>query len=336
MGRGPRPVEPMAESTPNETLSGERPEGEGRDDDREERSAAADPSGPLSRATVPVALAALAVAAAVVWSIWAPWRGDGGSAPREDAGSASSAQPGPDTARTPDVFTVDSAGEFDVAGTWADKSLQTSVTDLPVVGRIEARTVTHRRVEIDQNGASLEIRSELCGTTIESATDAVETIVPEAFVETATPQRRDGRLVRSDRGALRLRIPRNCGVRGAELSDPHDGELPTSPDDRRVVDGDRDGHPGVSFRVEGAISGRLSVVQRGCDAYDGRVRSPDRIRGTVEWSTDQHVLEATSIWLRRKTSPQPHPDPDRSWFEMRRIPADTSCEEILERSDEIF
>lgn len=265
-------------------------------------------------------------------------------APRPEEDDAGGATDRPETSAPAEPASPEDAGSFvaesldavDLSGTWAEKSVQTSVTDIPIVGEVEARTITHRRIQIEEGGETVELRSELCGTKIESNSDAVRTVIPDAYIESAPTQERTGRLRLEEDGRMTYRIPRNCGVRGANLADPAEGELPTEPGDDRVVDGDDDGHPGVTVRVEGTISGRMSLVQRGCDAYRGLVRGSDRIRGTVEWSTEQEVLEANSMFLRRKTAPKPHPNPERSWFEMARVSESTDCAEILERSDELF
>lgn len=293
--------------------------------------ASADSGG--RRAIALVLGGAILLATFALWVLPGSESGDADrTAERADTGPATDVQEPTDT----DIFAVDAVESVELSGTWAAKSVQTSVTDIPVVGEVEAETITHRRITLEQRGATVELRSELCKSAIQSNSSSVRTVIPDAYIDSAEVQERDAALQLGDRGRLRMRVPRTCGVRGAELSDPAEDELPTEPDDSRVVDGDGDGRPGVTIRVEGTISGRMSLVQRGCDAYEGIVRSRDRIRGTVEWSTEQEVLAANSMLLRGKTAAKPHPNPERSWFVMTRVTESATCEEIVERSAELF
>lgn len=281
-----------------------------------------------------VAVAALLGTTGVLWIAYS----GGGDATETtaDAGGEATADTATGDADASSALRVDSLQAVDLSGVWAEKTVQTSVTDVPVVGQVEARSITHRRVEIDQRGDTLDLRSTLCDTSVESNSSAVQTIIPDAYVDSAPPQERQGTLELGEQGRARLSIPRRCGVRGADVDDPASEELPKTPDDGRVVDADGDGYPGVTIRIEGTISGRMGMVQRGCDTYQGTLQSEDRIRGTVEWSTEQNVLKANSMFLRGRTAPKPHSNPERSWFEMTRVEESTGCETILENSDELF
>jgi hypothetical protein len=225
--------------------------------------------------------------------------------------------------------------ELDLTGRWAHRTVQTSLTKLPVGGQVESRTVTHRITDIEHAGDSATLEVDVCHSRIDSNTDRIQTRLPDAFIDSIPNSERRATLTTRD-GLPHLEASRTCSVRGADLEAPSSGSLPTSSDAPTVVDGDGDGHPGVTVSVEGMIEGDLYLVQRGCDSFRGRIISPDRIRGTVDWTTEQKVLESTSMFLGDKPPSRPHPDDQKSFFEMVRVDQKTTCEDLVESPDTYF
>jgi hypothetical protein len=128
-----------------------------------------------------VALAALFGTTAVLW-VADPGSGGttGGS---EDAGASARNDAGGDTDTDgSSPLRLGSIQAVDLSGIWAEKTVQTSVTDVPVVGQVEGRTITHRRLEVDQRGDTVDLRSTLCGTSVESNSNAVQTVIPDAYI----------------------------------------------------------------------------------------------------------------------------------------------------------
>lgn len=281
-------------------------------------------------------LFAAALAAALIGLVAALMirSGDGGA---ETAGSATvptdadASAPDADSAR-PDALPA--GADVDLTGTWAHKSLQTSLTDVPVGGEVEARTITLRITEVEQTDRTLAIRSKVCHSEVDGDSDTVTTRIPDAFVDGLPVAERRGQLEERN-GELALTVDHQCDVYGADLDDPQDA-LPTAPDAPTVVDADGDGDPGVTVHLEGMISAKLNIAQRGCDSYVGRVLSEDRVRGTVDWSADQELLESNSMLVGSKPPSRPHPDAQKSWFEMRRVDEAMTCEQLMERVDEVF
>ena len=221
-----------------------------------------------------------------------------------------------------------------VEGRWAQKIVMTSLSDPPVVGRVTSQTITHMIVDIDRDGRELDLTTETCDIDIESSVDIVRTIVPDTFVRAIPTGHRSGQLIEVG-GETRIRVHRNQTVFGADLRQPTHEVLPDGRDDRRVVDFDDDGHPGVTVRVEGLIGGELYIVQRAWDAYAGRLGDDGRITGTVDWGVEQSILDATSVFLKSQPATEPHPDDEKSRFTMIPVPDDASCR-WLNRRPELF
>lgn len=255
----------------------------------------------------------------------------------EGTGSATRGAGGVDTPERDRAIgpVSDEPVDIDLSGTWAHKSVQTSLSDVPMGGEVEAKTITHRVTEIEQDGRTIDVRADVCNSKIESSFEKIQTKIPAAFVDAIPIDERSGRLEPAGEQE-KLVVERSCGVRGAEVDDPATSALPTSPDDESVRDEDGDGHPGVTVEVEGMVSGEVYIVQRGCDSYRGRVLSRDHIRGTVDWSTDQEMLDSTSMFLRGKPPSRQHPDDEKSWFEMVRIDEGTSCAELMRDPSKYF
>lgn len=223
----------------------------------------------------------------------------------------------------------------DLEGVWAQKLVQTAITDVPVFGESTTETITYLRVELDQSGRNFELQSRVCEMDIRSDVDVFETIVPRAFVDALPDTKRQGRLLR-DGEDVQFRVERHVEVRGARLRSPEHEYLPDSPSDARVVDADDDGHPGLTLRIDGVVSGDIYIVQRGWDRYLGNVVSNRRMTGRVEWNSEQNVLDSTSIFLGDQPPTRPHPKAERNRVEFVRLDAGADCEDVVSKRGELF
>lgn len=224
----------------------------------------------------------------------------------------------------------------DLSGHWGQKMVQTAVTQLPVVGEAVSQTTSWMLVDVEQEGREVTWSTEVCEAQVDGDVDAVQTILPEGFVDAVPSPERTGELTRTDDGDWRLEIDRETMVMGARLRNPASENLPDSPDAPTVVDADDDGHPGVTIRMEGMLGGRLSIVQRARDSYLGTEVTDQHVRGTVDWTTEREILESSNPLLGSDLATKPHPEDARSYFEMSRIGADTSCKELMEQRGELF
>lgn len=212
---------------------------------------------------------------------------------------------------------------------------QTAV--LPFAGEVSRASYVVQWVDIEQDGSVLTMRDRYCLTFVDDGTLLVSTEIPTAFMEALRPTARTANLSGQE-GKVRFIQDQYLEVRGALLENPGTDELPTAPDDPRVLDQDGDGNPGmtVSVKILGIMEGQTYIVQRVQYALSGIVVAPDRIEGTITWSDEQTVLEATNPLLKVDTIGYPDPDPAKHIFVMIRLQESLTCEWLAEHWWELF
>ena len=222
-----------------------------------------------------------------------------------------------------------------LGGVWAERQVMTGTPSLPLVGEIVSVSRTLLRVEVKQTGEKISRVEQICS--IDSATSlaAIRTVIPPAFREAVSGLKRSGTLSERE-GTWRLKTSKAMAVHGAKLKRPAADALPTDEDDPRLVDADRDGHPGLTISIEGAVSGSLYLVERDWSVLLGVLTAPDRVEGRLIWGSEQSVVDATNPLLTGPRSLEPHPDSKRSTFVMRRVEAKTTCADILAQSAALF
>lgn len=222
-----------------------------------------------------------------------------------------------------------------IAGRWGQLLVQTSVTRVPMVGRVTSTTRTLLLLDITQEGADLEIETRVCSIEIANRPNLVRTIIPEAFVASLERTRRRARL-RLEANGFSLEQPRFTEVLGARLGDPLRDPLPQDPSDPRVYDQDRSGHPGLTVEIEGVVRGEVYVVQRAWNQLRSTHLSTSRIDGLVEWDNEQVVLGASNAFIRRDAPASPHPDAGLSWFRTERMSRSATCADLRAQSRSLF
>lgn len=220
----------------------------------------------------------------------------------------------------------------DLSGSWALFQVISDYWEVPLLGERLRRIYQVAKIQIDQTGADLVLRStRICLMSFDMGTSIVRiSIVPE-FLEAVRIGPVPGRLVREGEGVF-LEIPEFIVVNGALLADPASEPLPTSPEDPRVVDPDGDGKPGFTVRVRvlGLIPGETYVVQRLRQGYKGALVGSELVRGTIAWEDEQVTLGASASFFLVAGKGRPNPDPNRSFFVMRRIHGGETCAELVE------
>ena len=223
----------------------------------------------------------------------------------------------------------------DYAGTWAQLRVQTARAVLPVIGEVKVTTSFVMRLTQTAAGRNLAVSVEACSIEQDSGTSLVRTIFPPALVEKLGRFQGTASL-REDGGELRYFQPRRFMVFGAQLADPEHDELPTAADDERVVDGDDDGHPGVTVQIRGMLNGDIYLVQRGWFTLRGTATGGDRIDGRIQWGEDRSMLGASNPLLPAIPSSRPDTDPATSYFRTTRVDPALTCAQILEQRDVLF
>ena len=225
----------------------------------------------------------------------------------------------------------------DLAGTWAMLQVYPRIAELPLVGASAQVSYVVQHVDIEQDGLTLVMNDLYCFTVIDEESSIAETEIPESFMKSLNPRPRTAMLRETKEGFAFDQLT-YIEVRGAILEIPETDELPTDPEDPRVIDQDDDGFPGMTVNVSllGLMADQIYVVQRVQYGLQGAVLSDDRIEGLIEWTDEQNVLDATSALLMAGAESQQDPDPAKHFFVMLRAEEEWTCEWLQENWRSLF
>ena len=227
----------------------------------------------------------------------------------------------------------------DVGGSWAILQVTSAITEVPLMGDVVSDTISIGRLDIEQKGLKLSLQEKVCDLRLRSEASKVRTAIPQAFIRAIPVLRTRARLVEPEEpsGAFGFERGPSWMVLGAKLTRPTDEALPTEEEDPRVYDQDRDGHPGVTVEVEGLISGKIYLVQRGWNKLRG-THDPERhrIQGRIQWSSEQTILDSTSLFLASQPTTRVNPDGARNHFIAKRLSKRASCGAILKSTQKLF
>lgn len=215
-----------------------------------------------------------------------------------EAGLASSGEGGSMGASTQSISTEGLRGD-ELKGLWRATLTTTTTMTLPVL-MDEITTTLHTELSLDvrQVDDRLWVSARTCLVESLSEPDIGQRVIPTAFIEALGPVERQGRVWREG-SQLSFELERSYELRGVMLDDPIADALPASADDPRVVDLDRDGHPGLTVTLTGFPSGDVYLVQRAWDEWLGGAQLVDgapveRLTGVLEWGDEQSRLAATN------------------------------------------
>lgn len=230
-----------------------------------------------------------------------------------------------------------SAQPPDISGTWAHLQVTSSLTNAPVLGTINLKTITIIRLEVTQKGTDLSIVFEPCAVESESSSPFFKVIFPEAFVKYMGIDIKPARL-ESKESSWQLFQPRYTIVRGVRLQEPEKDPLPTNPNDPRIFDQDKDGKPGMTIRVNvlGFIEGEIYIIQRDWNSLRSMTLNTMIIDGLIEWGSEQVVLGASNPLLASQSENVPDTKSENSYFRTTRIEPNITCEQIVKNRDKLF
>ncbi len=230
-----------------------------------------------------------------------------------------------------------SAQPPDISGPWAHLQVTSSITNAPVLGTINLKTITTLRLEVTQQGSELSIVFEPCAVESESSSPFFKVIFPEAFVKYMGIDTKPARLEFKE-PSWQLFQPRYTIVRGVRLQDPEKDPLPTDPNDPRIFDQDKDGKPGMTIRVSvlGFIEGEIYIIQRDWNSLRSTTLNTMIIDGLIEWGSEQVVIGASNPLLAGQSENIPDPKKENSYFRTTRIEPNTTCEQIVKNRDKLF
>lgn len=217
----------------------------------------------------------------------------------------------------------------DLAGNWAMVQTVMAVADLPIVGNLLIYSVIGGFTHITQSGSQLILQDSYCFTNISTSTFLFRTSISDVTMRSIRPQPRTAELILIDCD-FHFTQDWHTEIRGAVLENPVTEQLPVDSDDPRLVDMERDGHPGMTIRASifGVFRGEGYVVQRYRYRLQGTVVDANTIIGFIDWTSEQTVIAATNTLFTESFSGATHSDPTRHRFVMIRVDETWSCETL--------
>ena len=217
---------------------------------------------------------------------------------------------------------------FGLSGTWALRVDSATWVDNPYVGQAIVNSYVLGISELHHLDDRVEIATRICRVESEPYGEMTTTFGP-GFIGAIPVVQTVADPVLAEAGQPFEPTLRITLIGWVADQAPTDDMLPTDDEDPRVYDADGDGNPGVTLSVSGALNGDLYVVQRSTVRLEGTVESMDRIAGTSRTEIERNTLGATNPVLRAgETTRTPHPNPERSPFEMVRMPFGAGCDDI--------
>lgn len=259
---------------------------------------------------------------------WNPWTVDASvpPPPRDGGPPPPPRDGGPRDAGPPRDGGIPDEPLEGLSGTWALEIVNAQVVTNEYVGTQTVLSTSIAIVDVRQTDEVVELATRLCSVVsepygetttsfdlgyVQSVPVVITTAYLDASSETFEP---------SERRFL---------IGWAADADPIAEPIPDTDEDPRVFDVDGDGEPGVTIHVSGSLNGDLHVAQRTTIELYGVIESDERIAGTSRTTIEREILGSTNPLLRAgDTTQRPHPNLDRSPFEMLRMPFGASCDEV--------
>jgi hypothetical protein len=231
-----------------------------------------------------------------------------------------------------------------LAGTFALKTVNTTLITIPVIereeqgGGVNLRLVTRT---FDDDEKVYRQSSTLCGGfnyevagVVTSLPESTYRAVPESTSEIVVVDHATGTYLST--GHLQLWALK-------DLPDPFTTALPATeeeaalpPHSDRIYDMDGDNQLGVTTFVSGLVEGRQYIAQRKTVEIEGITLGPDKFIGLARNTNELVYLGNDNPLLdqRSEGASQPHPDPKESWFEEIRVDASTTCDDVMDMSED--
>jgi len=224
-----------------------------------------------------------------------------------------------------------------LSGSWVMLQVYPSIALVPMVGPSTQTNYVVLQVDVEQDDLSLTMSNRYCFSIVEDTSPLSDTEIPDAFMQSLHPALCSALLQEND-GRFAFHQEKQIEIRGAMLENPETDELPTAPEDPRVIDQDEDGFPGLTVNINllGLTEEQIHVVQRFQYELDGAVVSPDRIEGLIQWTDEQEVLAASNQMLLAGADSEPDPDPSKHVFIMLRAQEDWTCDWLRDNWREVF
>jgi polyhydroxybutyrate depolymerase len=246
-------------------------------------------------------------------------------------GTTGEEQPAP-TATLPPNDGPPAAG-IDLSGSWALKQLTTQNVMAPLIGMQVSETTTIAVIDIVHTGTTVHAAQTICDMKF-SAVAGTTTVWPPAAIAALPVATSEVTVDTVDVGSAYTQS--TVGTLGWTTTAPATDALPADAMDMRVVDADKDGHPGVTLSLQGFIAGDVYVVARTATDMMGMLVSADRIEGSQVTRSEQKVVGASNPLLMSDVPSTADPDPAKNAFTMVRLAGTTACGTVMQDAGTLF
>lgn len=218
-------------------------------------------------------------------------------------------------------------------GTYRLEMQEVHAARFPILGRTRTTWASVSLAHLRRDGDALIQEHRLCDVRFESGLPLVEMVMPDAMRDSLVRPPYAVELVPADSGGWRYH---------ADLGFEHVGYTPSAPgapppkrkSDPAIVDSDGDGKPGATLHLDVPALDpfELYVAQRGHAVLDGRVLEDGRVEGALDAKLEQNVIGSDPYFLKR--NPKLEPEPELSRFALVPVPEDSTCDSLLDPSQE--
>ncbi|NOZ86546.1 MAG: hypothetical protein GXP49_09785 [Deltaproteobacteria bacterium] len=227
-----------------------------------------------------------------------------------------------------------------LAGIWGIHFQTSTINDIPLVGSQDTVSSNTGIARLTHNGNKVTMEIKICKIDLINFWDDDKQhenlswmIVPKRYVMAVPVVVQDFTIDKVEKGAT-FTTSWVLDVRGAILDDPKNDPLPTKKDLTHEWDQDLDGNPGMTTVMEGLLHGDVYNVQKWGDSKHGVILDDQAnyIGGLMESMSIQEVLGGNPPDLGQNADISIHPMADRTFFRMARMPDNTTCADVIERS----
>jgi hypothetical protein len=221
-------------------------------------------------------------------------------------------------------------------GQYAIRGNLATIQNLPFVGKTPALSSAYSLLTLERDGSGVKAIERNCHITITSS-GPVKQLIPDALPQSAAPIVSPFRIW-PEGGSLRFAKDESPIVIGAKVQG-HSEALPTSASDARVVDQDGDGHPGVTVKVSGLITGEIYLVQRVRQSWSGQLDADGNLSfALMQDAGEQTILDASSSLLKKTPDISKDPDASKTNVSFVKLPAteDYDCSRLIKEIDSLW
>ncbi len=224
-----------------------------------------------------------------------------------------------------------------LVGTWG--FLLTSAVrtqGIPLLTKVDTVSIQHLLVQVLRDGDGVTLTEKWCGNELRNFAeddgpllDLFQVVEPDRAVDAIRLVQNRIDLVPPIADGAAFVTHEQLDLRGAKLTNPATDPLPSYKALEGAWDQDRDGHPGMTAKVTGALAGELYQAQRWRPTLHGTIVDADHLHGLAKGPSDQSVLGASTERLINDSWTTEHPHEDRSYFRAQRLKNEASCADVL-------